>query len=351
MTNTFKIGKREIGPGKPVYIIAEMSANHNQDFNQAVRILEAAKYAGADAVKLQTYTPDTMTINTRSGLFTLDNKSLWAKQNLYDLYKKAYTPWQWYQKLKKTADDLHITIFSTAFDFSAVDFLEKMKVPVHKIASFELIDIPLIEKMAKTGKPLFISTGMGTFAEIKEAVDTAKKAGAREIAIFKTNSAYPAPVEEMNLRAIPDLIDKFHVPVGLSDHTLGIVAPIVAVSLGASFVEKHLTLSRKDPSPDSSFSLEPDEFAEMVKSIKIAEKTLGEVKYGTESEKESKLYRRSLFAVDDIDAGGVFTDKNIRSIRPGYGLSPKYLREILGKKTTKHIKRGTPLSWDLVLRF
>lgn len=348
MTNYFKIGKREIGPGKLVYIIAEMSANHNQDFNQAVKILEAAKYAGADAVKLQTYTPDTMTINAKSGLFTLSNKSLWAKQNLYDLYKKAYTPWEWYPKLKKIADDLHITIFSTAFDFSAVDFLEKMKVPVHKIASFELVDIPLIEKMAQTGKPLFISTGMGTFAEIKEAVDTAKKTGAREIAIFKTNSSYPAPVEEMNLRAIPDLMDKFHVPIGLSDHTLGIVAPIVAVSLGASFVEKHLTLSRKYPSPDSAFSLEPNEFAEMVKSIRIAEKTLGKVKYGTKSEKESKLYRRSLFAVKDIKKGTKFNNDNIRSIRPGYGLSPKYLEDILGKTAAQNIKKGTPLDWSMI---
>lgn len=348
MTNSFKIGKRGIGSGKPVYVIAEMSGNHNQNFNQAVKIMEAAKYAGANAVKLQTYTPDTMTINSKSGLFTLGNKSLWAKQNLYDLYKKAYTPWEWYPKLKKIADNLHIAIFSTAFDFSAVDFLEKMNVPVHKIASFELIDLPLIEKMVKTGKPLFISTGMGTFAEIKEAVDTAKKAGARKIAIFKTNSAYPAPIEEMNLRSIPDLMDKFHVPVGLSDHTLGIVAPIVAVSLGASFIEKHLTLSRKDPSPDSAFSLEPTEFVEMVQAIRTAEKSLGSIKYGTSSEEESKLYRRSLFTVENIDVGEIFTNKNVRSIRPGYGLSPKYLRDILGKQTKKSIKKGTPLGWDMI---
>lgn len=348
MTNFFKIGKREIGPGEPVYIIAEMSANHNQNFAQAVKILEAAKKAGADAIKLQTYTPDTMTVNVKSPVFTLSNKSLWAKQNLYNLYKKAYTPWEWYPKLKKIADNLNIDIFSTAFDFSAVDFLERMKVPVHKIASFELVDIPLIEKMAKTGKPLFISTGMGTFAEIKEAVEAARKAGAKQIAIFKTNSAYPAPVEDMNLRAIPDLMDKFHVPIGLSDHTLGIVAPIVAVSLGACFVEKHLTLSRKNPSPDSVFSLEPNEFAEMVKSIRIAEKTLGSVKYGIKSEKESKLYRRSLFVVKNIKKGAKFTSNNIRSIRPGYGLSPKYLEGILGRKVAKNIKKGTPLDWSMI---
>lgn len=348
MTNNFHIGKREIGSGKPVYIIAEMSANHNQDFNQAVKIIEVAKKAGADAVKLQTYTPDTMTINSKSGLFTLSNKSLWAKQNLYALYKKAYTPWEWYPKLKKIADDLHITIFATAFDFSAVDYLEKMKVPVHKIASFELVDIPLIEKMAKTGKPLFISTGMGTFSEIKEAVDTAKKAGAKEISIFKTNSSYPAPVEEMNLRAIQDLMDKFHIPIGLSDHTLGIVVPIVAVSLGASVVEKHLTISRKNHSPDSAFSLEPVEFAEMVKSVRTAERSLGSIKYGTVSEEESKLYRRSLFAVNDIEANEVLTDKNIRSIRPGYGLLPKHLKVILGRHAKQLIKKGTPLGWGMI---
>lgn len=342
------MGKREIGPGKPVYIIAEMSANHNQNFDQAVKILESAKKAGADAIKLQTYTPDTMTINVKSRLFTLSNKSLWAKQNLYNLYKKAYTPWEWYPKLKKIADDLHIDIFSTAFDSSAIDFLEKMNVPVHKVASFELVDLPLIEKMARTGKPLFISTGMGTFAEIKEAVEAARKAGAKRIAIFKTNSAYPAPVEEMNLRAIPDLMDKFHVPIGLSDHTLGIVAPIVAVSLGACFVEKHLTLSRNNPSADSAFSLEPNEFSEMVKSIRIAEKTLGSIKYGTDSEKESKLYRRSLFAINDIKVGDVFTHQNVRSIRPGYGLPPKYLKDILGKQATQTIKKGTPLDWSMI---
>lgn len=348
MAYSFSIDNRQIGPGNLVYIIAEMSANHNQDFSQAVKILKVAKEIGVDALKLQTYTPDTMTINIDSKLFKLGTKSLWSNEKLYDLYKKAYTPWEWYPKLKKIAKSLDLTLFSTAFDSSAVDFLEKMGTPVHKIASFELVDIPLIEKISKTGKPLFISTGMASLNEIREAVNTARHAGAKQIALFKTNSAYPSPLESMNLLTIQDMSQKFHVPIGLSDHSPGIIAPIVAVALGASFIEKHLTLSRSSPSPDSAFSLEPAEFKKMVESIKVTEKTLGKAKYGTKSEQESKLYRRSLFVIKDIKKGEIITYDNIRSIRPGYGLPPKFLNSIVGRHAKNSIKRGTPLSFKLV---
>ena len=262
-----KIGNRFIGPGHPVYIVAELSANHRQDYDEAVRLIHAAKDTGADAVKLQTYTPDTMTIDIDLELFRHGKGSLWAGRTLYDLYTEAYTPWEWQPKLKKIANDLGLDLFSTAFDPSAVDFLEEMGVPVHKVASFEIVDIALIEKMARTGKPLIISTGMATLAEIEEAVQTARNAGATQIALLKCTSAYPAPPEEMNLRTIPHLAQAFDVPVGLSDHSLGIAVPVAAVALGACIVEKHFTLSRDDTGPDSAFSLEPREFKKMVTAI------------------------------------------------------------------------------------
>jgi N-acetylneuraminate synthase len=349
MRCAISINNRTIGIGQPVYIIAELSANHNQDYEQAVKLIHAAKEAGADAVKLQTYTPDTITIDCDNEYFRIGNGSIWEGRTLYDLYKEAYTPWEWQPKLKEIANDLGMELFSTAFDPTAVDFLEEMGVPIHKVASFEIVDIPLIEKMAKTGKPLIISTGMATLAEIDEAVTAARNAGCKEIALLKCTSAYPAPPEEMNLRTIPNMAEAFGCPVGLSDHTLGIAVPVAAVALGACIVEKHFTLSRSIPGPDSAFSLEPEEFKAMVEAIRTTEKALGKVSYEvTEHEKASRIFRRSLFVVKDMKAGDTFTEENIRSIRPGHGLHPRYLTDLLGHKANKAIKRGTPISWELV---
>lgn len=343
------IGEHCVGFGCPTYIIAEMSANHSQSFDQAVKILRAAKEAGADAVKLQTYTPDTLTIKSDMPEFRISSGSIWDGRILYDLYSEAYMPWEWQPKLKEIANDLGLDLFSTAFDPTAVDFLEAMNVPVHKVASFEIVDIPLIEKMAKTGKPLIISTGMATLAEIDEAVTAARNAGASQIALLKCNSAYPAPPEEMNLRTIPHMAEGFGVPVGLSDHTLGIEVPVAAVAVGACIIEKHFTLSRDIPSPDSAFSIEPHELKALVDAVRTVEKALGMVHYGvSEKEAQSRAFRRSLFVVKDIKAGETFTEENVRSIRPSYGLPPKFLKEILGRKSARDIKCGTPLSWDCI---
>jgi N-acetylneuraminate synthase len=343
-----RIDNREIGLGHPTYIIAEMSANHNQSFDQAVEIIESAKEAGVDAVKLQTYTPDTLTINCGNDYFRIKG-TIWEGKTLYELYSEAFTPWEWQPKLKAVANAIGIDLFSTAFDPTAVDFLEEMQVPLHKIASFEIVDIPLIEKMARTGKPLLISTGMATLEEIEEAVQAARNAGATQIALLKCTSAYPAPPEEMNLSTIPHLAKAFNVPVGLSDHTLGIAVPVAAVALGACIIEKHFTLSREIPGPDSAFSLEPDEFRQMVEAVRTAEKVLGKVRYEVgEREAKSQVFRRSLFVVKDMKAGEVFTEKNVRSIRPGNGLAPKFMREILGRRAVCDIHSGTPLSWKLI---
>ncbi|RLE08392.1 pseudaminic acid synthase, partial [Candidatus Aerophobetes bacterium] len=311
-----EVNRRRIGTGYPTYIVAELSANHCQSFGRAVELINKAKEVGADAVKLQTYTPDTVTINVDADLFRHGEGTLWAGRTLYDLYSEACMPWEWQPKLKKIADEIGIDLFSTAYDPTAVDFLEEMGVPVHKVASFEIVDIPLIERMARTGKPLIISTGMATLSEIEEAVQTAQRAGATQIALLKCTSAYPAPPEEMNLRTIPHLAEAFGVPVGLSDHTLGIAVPVAAVALGACIVEKHFTLSRDVPGPDSAFSLEPHEFKAMVEAIRTAEKALGEVRYEVEEqEAKSRVFRRSLFVVKDMKAGEVFTEENVRSIR------------------------------------
>lgn len=340
---------RRIGTGEPVYIVAELSANHNQDFEKAVRMLHAAKEAGADAVKLQTYTPDTMTIRSDKEYFRIRGGTLWDGRTLHDLYAEAYTPWEWLPKLKAIADNLGIGLFSTAFDASAVDFLEEMGVSVHKVASFEIVDIPLIEKMARTGKPLIISTGMATQEEIAEAVNAARNAGAIQIALLKCSSAYPAPPELMNLRTIPAMAEAFQAPVGLSDHTLGIVVPLAAVAVGACIVEKHFILLREIPSPDSAFSLEPSEFKAMVEAIRAVEKALGAVQYGASGEEvKSRVFRRSLFVVEDMKAGEMFTAKNVRSIRPGHGLHTRHLPEILGRCAIRDIPRGTPLEWAMV---
>ncbi len=343
------IGGRCIGPGHPVYIVAEVSANHHQHFNQAVALLKAAKEAGADAVKLQTYTPDTLTLRCDRNCFRIGGNTLWDGRTLYDLYSEAYMPWSWQPKLKAVAEDLGLDFFSTAFDPAAVDFLEELGVPVHKVASFEIVDIPLIEKMARTGKPLIISTGMALLEEIEEAVQAARKAGATQIALLKCTSAYPAPPEEMHLRTIPHLWETFHLPVGVSDHTLGVAVPAAAVALGACLVEKHLTLSRATPGPDSAFSLEPWEFKAMAEAIRTVEKALGEVHYGAgEQEGKSRAFRRSLFVVQDVQAGELLTADNVRSIRPGDGLHPRYLHEVLGCRARQYIPRGTPLAWNLV---
>jgi len=350
MTSIFTIKDRVIGPGHPTYIVAELSANHKQSFDQAVALIRAAKEAGADAVKLQTYTPDTITINCDSPLFIHPEGSPWAGKTLYKLYSEAYMPWEWQPKLKKVADEIGIDLFSTAFDPTAVDFLEKIDVPVHKVSSFEIIDITLIEKMARTGKPLIISTGMATLSEIEEAVQVAQKAGATQIALLKCTSAYPARPDEMNLRTIPHLIETFGVPVGISDHTLDVTVPVTAVALGACIVEKHFTLSRDIPGPDSAFSLDPHEFKEMVEAVRTVEKALGELRYEvSEQEKKSRVFRRSLFVVKDMKAGEVFTEENVRSIRPGYGLEPKFLKEVLGRRAAFDIKKGTPLEWKMIL--
>ena len=348
MPAQIKIGERTIGPGLAVYVIAEVSANHHQDFDQAVKIVRAAKEAGADAVKLQTYTPDTMTIACNRPEFLIKG-TIWDGRNLHELYGEAYTPWDWQPRLKQVANELGLDLFSSPFDGTAVDFLEAMNVPAHKLASFELVDIPLIRKMARTGKPLIMSTGMATVEEIEEAVQTARKAGAEQIALLKCTSAYPALPEEMNLRTIPELSRRFSVPVGLSDHTMGTAVPVAAVALGACIIEKHLTLSRSEPGPDSAFSLEPQEFKAMVDAVRVAERALGAVNFGIGTkEASSRVFRRSLFVVQDVKRGEVFTAENIRSIRPGHGLHTRHLPEVLGRNAARDIERGTPLSWDLV---
>ena len=349
MTARFQIGSRKVGPDASVYVIAELSANHNQDFDRAVQTIRAAKDAGADAVKLQTYTPDTITLASDRDEFRINAGTLWDGRTLHDLYREAFMPWEWQPRLKKAAEDLGLDLFSTAFDSTAVDFLEEMNVMVHKVASFELVDVSLIQKMARTGKPLIMSTGMATVEEIDEAVQSAREAGATQIGLLKCTSAYPAPAEDMNLRTIPEMMRRFGVPIGLSDHTMGIAAPVAAVALGACIVEKHLTLSRSLPGPDSAFSLEPDEFKSMVEAVRTAEKALGTVSFGAAGEQQSsKSFRRSLFVVEDIEQGAEFTTSNLRSIRPGHGLHPRHLPEMLGKRAAQDIKKGTPLNWDLI---
>ncbi len=314
-------------------------------------LIYAAKDAGADAVKLQTYTADTITIASDRDEFRVAGGTLWDGRTLYDLYGEACTPWEWQPGLKKVAEELGMDCFSSAFDSTAVDFLETMSVPAHKVASFELVDIPLIQKMARTRKPLIMSTGMATAEEIEEAVQSARAAGATQIALLKCTSAYPAPPEEMNLRTIPEMARRFGVPVGLSDHTMGIAASVAAVALGACIIEKHLTLSRSIPGPDSAFSLEPQEFKTMVDAVRTAEKAVGRVQFGCGPKEEAgRAFRRSLFVVADVEEGEAFTEANLRSIRPGNGLHPRHYGEVLGKTAARQIKRGTPLSWELVVR-
>ena len=344
-----KIREHIIDHRHPVFIIAELSANHLQDFNIALETIKSIKEAGADAVKFQTYTPDTMTLNSEEESFRIKQGTLWDGRTLYQLYQEAYTPWEWQPELKNIAEGLGLICFSSPFDKTAVDFLEEMDVPAYKVASFEITDLPLIEYIASKGKPVIISTGIATLSDIEEALAACRRAGNNRIALLKCTSEYPTPLEEVNLLTIPDLARQFHCVVGLSDHTISLSVPVAAVALGARIIEKHFILERNLGGPDSAFSLEPDEFKAMVKSVRETEKALGEVKYELmEKIKKSRDFSRSLFVVKDIKAGAIFTDFNIRSIRPGFGLAPKYFKDILGRKAKKDIKKGMPLSWDLI---
>lgn len=346
-TNGFRINGRLIGPGHRTYIVAEMSANHNQNIGEAIRIIEAAKQAGADAIKLQTYTAGTLTIDSDREYFRVGSGTIWSGRTLYDLYREAHTPWEWQPKLAEVATGLGLDLFSTPFDDTAVAFLEAMNVPAYKVASFEIVDLPLIRTIAETGKPLIMSTGMASLREIEEAVETAHSAGNQQIILLKCTSAYPAPAADMNLRTMQHMQEHFGVPVGLSDHTLGPAVPVAAVALGASLIEKHFSLSRSIPGPDSQFSLEPEEFRTMVDLVRTAEEALGEVSYEVSAREAASLsFRRSLFVVKDVRQGEILTSDNVRSIRPSNGLPPKHMPDVLRKKAARDIERGTPLSWE-----
>lgn len=345
------IGGRPVGPGHPVFVVAEISANHQQEYERAESLVRGAAQAGAEAVKLQTYTPDTLTIDSEADAFRHGDDSPWAGRTLYDLYQEAYMPWEWQPRLQEVAAEVGLQLFSSAFDPTAVEFLEELDVPAYKVASFELVDLPLIRRIAQTGKPLILSTGMATLEEIQEAVRTAEEGGARQVALLKCTSAYPAPPEEVNLRTIPDLADRLGVPVGLSDHTLGAEVPVAAVALGACIVEKHFTLSREAAGPDAAFSMEPAEFQRMVEAVRTTERALGGVRYEPmPREAASRGFRRSLFVVEDVAAGEPLTERNVRSIRPGSGLHPRHYEAVLGRTAARDIARGTPLSWDLLER-
>jgi pseudaminic acid synthase len=344
-----RIGNIEIGESSRVFIIAELSANHNQQFDIAVESIKAIKNCGADAVKLQTYTPDTLTINSSKDYFKIKQGTIWDGTTLYKLYQQAYTPWEWQPKLKKIAEDLGLICFSSPFDKSAVDFLEQMNVPAYKIASFEIVDIPLIEYAASKQKPMIISTGIATQQEIREAIDACNRMGNNQIALLKCTSEYPAKIEDANLNTIPYLQKEFNTIVGLSDHTIGTTVPVAAVALGARIIEKHFILDKKIGGPDSSFSLEPDQFKKMADEIRSVELALGNYSFNqTEKIKKSRTFARSLFVTEDVKQGEILSDKNVRSIRPSNGLSPKYFPDIIGKKAKVDIEKGTPLSWDLI---
>jgi len=344
-----KINNTIISENSPCYIIAEMSANHNGIFENAVELIKQCAQAGADAIKLQTYTADTITIDCNNEYFQINQGTLWDGRVLYDLYKEAYTPWEWQPKLKKIAEDLGITLFSSPFDKSSVDFLEKMNVEAYKVASFEITDIPLIEYIASKGKPVIMSTGISTLADIELAISACKRVGNDNIILLKCTSAYPAPYEEINLNTIKNLSETFNVVTGLSDHSLGIEIPVAAVALGAKVIEKHVTLKRSDGGVDSDFSLEPHELKAMITAIRNTEKALGKVTYELSAKSiKSREFSRSLFIVKDVQSGEVFTEDNVRSIRPGYGLHPKYLSEVLGKTTSMDMKKGTPLKWEFI---
>lgn len=332
------------------FIIAEMSGNHNQSLERAMKIVEAAAETGVDAIKLQTYTADTMTIDKDTDeFFIADKDSLWRGESLYNLYKKAYTPWEWQERIFRHAEELGLICFSTPFDDTSVDFLEGISCPIYKIASFENIDLPLIRKVAKTGKPIIASTGMASVAELDEMVRTAKENGCEDLTLLKCTSSYPATPEGTNLRTIPHMKELFNCKAGLSDHTLGIGAAVASIALGATVIEKHFTLSRADGGVDSAFSLEPEEMKLLVRECNTAYQALGEIRYNTqEQEKKSLQFRRSLYIVEDMKKGDILTKKNLRSIRPGLGLAPKYYEALLGKKVNKDITRGTAVEWEMI---
>lgn len=341
------ISNRKIGDDHPVFIIAELSANHSQKFDLAVETVKVAKEAGADAVKLQTYTPDTITIDCDNDYFQIRQGTVWDGKTLYQLYKEAYTPWEWQPKLKMAAENIGLLCFSSPFDYTAVDFLENMSVPAYKVASFEITDIPLIEYIASKGRPVIISTGIAALCDIEAATNACKRMGNEHIALLKCTSAYPAPLEEMNLRAIPNLAETFQTVVGLSDHTMSISVPAASVALGAKIIEKHFILDRKAGGPDAAFSLEPKEFRAMVDAVRDVEKALGTVSYAlSDRTKKSREFSRSLFVVEDVKSGDMFTEENIRSIRPGFGMSPRHMKDVIGKRANRDIAKGTPLKWD-----
>lgn len=345
----FNIGEFKIGEDNPTFIIAELSANHMNDFDIAVKTIEAIAKSGADAVKFQTFTPDTITLDCDNEYFQIKQGTVWDGQVLYGLYEDAYLPWDWQPELKKMAEELGLIVFSSPFDKTSADFLEKMDVPAYKIASFEITDIPLIEYVAGKGKPVIISTGIASLEDIKLAVETCLNAGNDRISLLKCTSSYPAPYDEINLNTIPDLVEKFDVVVGLSDHTLGIEVAVAAVALGAKIIEKHFILDRNMGGPDSEFSMEPHEFKHMVDSIRNVEMALGKISYELSDKiKANKEFSRSLFVVEDIKKGEIITEDNVRSIRPSFGLAPKYLKNILGKPVKKDLKKGTPFELEFI---
>ena len=342
------IDGRVIGPNSPPYVVAEMSGNHNGDMARAIALLDAAKASGADAVKLQTYTADTITIDHDGPGFVIEG-GLWGGRRLHDLYREAHTPWEWHAPLFAHARALGLSIFSSPFDAGAVELLESLGAPAYKIASFELVDLPLVRRVAATGKPLIMSTGMAHLGEIAEAVAAARQAGCRDLLLLHCVSGYPTAPAEANLRTMAHLAQAFGVQTGLSDHTMGVVVSLAAVALGATFIEKHFTLKRADGGPDAAFSLEPDELKTLVEGARTAWEALGRVSYDlAPSERGNLQFRRSLYVVADMAAGEVFSDANLRSIRPGYGMAPKHLPSILGRRASRAVARGTPLSWALV---
>lgn len=349
MNKEIKIGSHIISKDSPTFIVAEMSANHNMDYSRAVEIIKAAKEAGADAVKIQTYTADTITLDSDAPCFQITQGTLWDGITLHKLYETAYTPWEWQAKLKEMAEGMGLEFFSSPFDFSSVDFLEGLQVPAYKVASFEITDIPLIRKIAGLGKPVIMATGVARLSDIELAVRTCREAGNEDVILLKCTSAYPTPYRDVNLRTMPSMGETFDCITGLSDHTMGGAVAGAAVALGAKVVEKHLTLRRADGGPDSAFSMEPEEFKAMVDNIRIIEQSLGRVTYDlTPGQAKEREHSRSLFIAQDMKAGEVLTPENLRSVRPANGLHTMYYEELLGKKVTSDVKAGTPMSWALV---